>query len=179
MGWKHPVRAFRAKNLLVLLLVLFDAGISQIENLWSTAVISLKAKHFSGFVTYWELQYVVVVCAPESVNALRVVTDDHQVNFLFDSRHNFNDFCLDNVGVLIFVNKDVVELVPVTISNLLVIHQDLQPAPQKVVIVHCIGCLLPYGVPVRDFPYDFQPFNELDVALAEQFLKRLACICLQ
>ena len=82
--------------------------IGKFQHLWNRPVVRLDFKSFRFRVTLCEIQDVLEVSSSPRVDRLGVIAYNHKVPMFFSK--NVDHLGLHPVGVLIFINKNKLEL---------------------------------------------------------------------
>ena len=114
-----------------------DHGVGGIQNVLCGAVILLQTDGPGPGVLLFKAEDVLDIGAPETVNALVVVT--HHADVLPSSGQKVGQHILHVVGILVLVDKDVAELIPVVLQGLAVRLQQLHCVKDDVVKVQGVG----------------------------------------
>ena len=128
--------------------VLFNQAVGGIGNHLRRAVVALQLEGLEVFVEALQPQDIVDVRATETVDALRIITHDAQpVVFLAQLIH---DQVLREVGVLVLVNKDILEKVLIPLQHIGVVAQQDVGVIQQIVKVHRSGDVASFAVGLVD-----------------------------
>ena len=126
------------KRLPELRLVRLNSRISNLEDLGNAPVIRLDLENLRFPMLLGKFQDVLEVCATPRVNALGVVTHDHDVAVA--AGNQFDKFVLEVIGVLIFIHKDMLKLFLVERSDIIRCAEKFQGLRKKIVEIHGV-CL--------------------------------------
>ncbi len=130
------------QDLVELALVVADRGVGQIEDGRHRTVVGLEPEDRAFGVALGKTENVFEVGAAEGVDRLGVVADHHDV--AFGPEHGVDDVGLESIGVLVFVDQDVIEGLPKLLSGAREAREEQQPVEQEVVEVHEVG--LPFAL---------------------------------
>ena len=152
MGIPHPVKlrletrtlTERTECLFELMLNILHHRIGDIKDRSHGTVVALQFQDAAPFPTVRELHDVLELGTAPCVDALEVVTHDHEVTVLRGKY--IGELSLKGVRILIFVHKHVQELVLELVPYSLDIAQETQTIHKKVVEIHCAKLLLALGV---------------------------------
>ena len=94
-------------------------GVCQAEDGLGGAVILFKLDDPGSWKLVRKTHDIVKICAPETVDGLGIVSDHHHVVVVAGKQAD--DLCLDQVGVLVLVNQDILKtsgnFCPVPVSD--------------------------------------------------------------
>ena len=110
--WVHSGAMTGCQLLLELAGVAPNAGIGELQDLRNGPVVDLQLEDLGARIALREPEDVVVVRTAKCVDALTVVANHHQVAAVLD-RERLDDLALHEIGVLVFVDEDVAELLSV------------------------------------------------------------------
>ncbi len=108
--------------------------IGQLQDFRGTSIICFKFKNLCFLIFFREFENVFKICTAKGINALGIIPHHHDVPV--DKSHKINNFCLDFIGVLIFVNEDMREGDCVEFPQLFVFKQHFVPVEEKVIEIH-------------------------------------------
>ena len=106
-GGLHSGGAVGPERLLELMVVVANREVRESEDLGRRAVVDLELVGLAVLVAVGKLQDVAIVGAPEGIDALAVVAHHRQVAVTVGE--HVDDLRLDVVGVVVFVDEDVLE----------------------------------------------------------------------
>ena len=133
-------RAGGAEVFGVLLFVVGDGGVGDGEDFGATAIVGFDLVDLGVGVALGEVEDVAEVCAAPRVDGLGVVADDHDV--VVAGGEEFDEVVLEVVGVLIFIDEDVLKLPLILLGDARVLFEKADGFFQQVVEVQGVGLFL-------------------------------------
>ena len=101
--------------------VVFYQAVGSLYNALCAAVVLLQFKQFRADKFLLEVQYVINVCTSKSVDTLCVIA--HYTNpLMFRQLQHYA--LLDGIGILVLVNKNILELLSILATNILVVAEE-------------------------------------------------------
>ena len=117
-----------------------DRGVGQGEDLRRRAVVAFEPKDLRLRIALLEEVQVLEVGASPAIDALRVVANDRQLAVA--PRQQIEDLRLQEVGVLVLIDEDLLKLLLVERGNLRTVGQQPLPVDQQVVVIHPVPLTL-------------------------------------
>ena len=111
-----------------------DHFIRQAEDRLRAPVVLLQFEQLRAGKELREIHDIAKCRPAKSVHRLRIVSDSHDV--VMRERHFADDFGLQGIGVLVFVDHDVTMDVRDAAAKVLLRLQQLAHADQQIVVVH-------------------------------------------
>ena len=97
--------------------------VGHLKNGTSTAIVVFQPDHFGVRPIFRKAQDVADIGTPPRINRLVIVTDDTQITVVLDK--GFGDSVLASVGVLVFIDKDVIVLGRFGAADIVVLGEQL------------------------------------------------------
>src|SRR5690554_1381860 len=136
-----PLLIFRENLLEYLLLVLFYKTVGSIYDIFRRPVILFQLENACLRESRFELQNIIDIGSTERIDALCIIT--HYTYAVMLSGQLFYDEVLCKIGILILINQDELEPVPVVFQYIGIIAQQDIGIEQQVVEIHAVSCLEP------------------------------------
>ena len=127
----------RAQVFFELARVAFDRRIGHVENSGDTAVIRLDAVGLRTRIAVGKFEDVFEIRPAPRIDRLRVVTDHHDVPVL--RPEHVHQLGLHEVGILVFVDQHMTELLAVVLPDFRMLAQQLVRADKQIVEIHRVG----------------------------------------
>ena len=143
-----PLLILREDVLEDLLCILFYQAVGCIDNILCGAVVLFQLEDLCLGEVGSEFQYVVNVGTPEGVDALRIVT--HHADAVVLLCQLFHDQMLGEVGVLVLIHQDILELIAVSLQHIGMIAEQYVGLHQQVVEIHAVACAQPALIALID-----------------------------
>ncbi len=121
-----------------------DGRVGHVENLRRAAVVRLDLVNDRAGMPLRKVDDVAKVRAAPRVDALRIVTHDHDVAAA--RREQLDQVALDLVGVLVFIDQYELELALVMLADIGRFLHQLEPEREQVVEVHRVGGALAFHI---------------------------------
>ena len=128
------------KLLLELLRIAGDHLVGDIQDFRRAAVVDLQLEGLCVGIGAVEIKKVAEVRAAPGINALEVVAHHHEVAVGLDE--HVHQFCLDGIGILVFVDQHILEFLLVKSTDALVFGEQPVRMEEQVVEIHGIGFAL-------------------------------------
>ena len=134
--------------LFYLALVAGDKAVGGLDDVLGRAVVLFEFKELGPAIYFGELQDIVDLCAPEAVDALRVVA--HDADVLVSAGELVHDAVLNGIGVLILVDEDEMEPLRIFFEHFGMVFKQEVGVEQEVVKVHGVGPFHPLHIELVD-----------------------------
>ncbi|MBA7572852.1 hypothetical protein ES708_14639 [subsurface metagenome] len=103
----------------------------------SATIISFQFIQTISGIIIPEIQYILDFRPSEGVDALGIITN--HTNIIMNFSKPVNDIVLNIISVLVFINKDITELIPVFFQYLWEVPEQNIGINQEIVKVHRTG----------------------------------------
>ncbi len=125
-----------------------DGEVRQGQDFWCGAVILFEHEALGLRIALGEAQNIGEVSASEAVDRLAIVANHHEVAVVLDAE--VDDLALDEVGVLVFVDQDMLKARGVALGDLGVLVKESLPVNEEIIEVHQAHGLLALSVALGD-----------------------------
>ena len=127
---------FRENILCNLFCVFLNQTVGRIYNVLCRPIILFEFKHFCLGEIRFEIKYIINICSAEWVDTLRIITNNTHTMMLISQLFNYK--MLSKIGILIFINKDILKLISIFIKHLFVITKQDISVQQQIIKIHAV-----------------------------------------
>src|SRR5690606_9029233 len=129
-----PFLIFGKNMLLQLVLIIGNDTICRIDNILRGTVVLLQFENFQIGIVFLEIENVLDVCSPESIDALGVIANHADV--LIDGCQFPHDEVLGKVGILVLINHHILEFVLILMEHFGVFAEKHVGFEQQIIKIH-------------------------------------------
>ena len=167
-GWFDGVwLADGGKGFWKLAFVSADGGVGDFEDLGDASIVRFDFKNAGARVVFGKLEDVFEIRAPPGVDALGVVSHDHEI--LVVGGEEVDEFGLEAVRILVFIHEDLLEAALVKGGDFGVGQKKLKGFGKKVIEIHRVRLALSGFVGGLDFLDLRSEGDEVAVFFGEDF----------
>ncbi len=123
------------ESLLHLIGIILDHSVCSTDNCLSRAVVLLEIDDLCFWIVLLEWENILDICSSPTIDSLPVIADDTEISRR--TRENANYFILEEIGILIFIDHEVLESWMEILYNLINI-ENLSKEEEKVIEIKCI-----------------------------------------